>query len=268
MIATEDPEEFLASPMGRCVVAPNFAVWCHSPDLQGSLTWGVIDERSIRDMVAVGQYVYRPGIATRRRVLTDCRDVERADADVLMAFSTNAREWAPIWSWGIERQAMIVPQTLGGMMMSGSLPLAGADHAMRMVHDLDEALAFLDHPDAAAAHATATSLVAEVRGRPVLLSRLRAHLHRALDAATVETAAKALGLSRRTLQRELGRLGTSFSDELLRARIAAAQALLAHTELKVETIASQVGFGTASRMSASLRREVNMTATEWRKMHS
>ena len=71
-------------------------------------------------------------------------------------------------------------------------------------------------------------------------------------------------MSTRTLQRELTRLDTSFRDELLRIRIATAQTLLAHTDQKIEAIAIQIGFGTASRMSAWLRRELNRTASELR----
>ena len=71
-------------------------------------------------------------------------------------------------------------------------------------------------------------------------------------------------MSTRTLQRELHQLATSFSDELRRVRIATAELLLAQTDLKIEAIATQVGFGTASRMSATLRRELNVTASELR----
>jgi transcriptional regulator GlxA family with amidase domain len=81
---------------------------------------------------------------------------------------------------------------------------------------------------------------------------------------TIDVVATALGMSTRTLQRELRRLDTSFSDELRRVRIAAAEALLVLTDLKIDAIATQVGFGTASRMSASLRRERNLTASELR----
>ena len=77
--------------------------------------------------------------------------------------------------------------------------------------------------------------------------------------ASLDGCAAALGLSGRTLQRELHRRDTSFSDELRRARVAAAGQLLRMTDLKMEAIAQRVGFGTASRMSAMLRRELSAT---------
>ena len=264
LIPTHDPEEYLASPIGRCFIAPTFAMWCYAPDLQGSMVWGQLDERALRDMMEMRKFIYHPDIGTRRRVVTDCHEIERADADILLGFITSARAQLQEWSVGLERIAMVVPESHGGIMLSGALPMAGLDHAMRVTHDVASALAFLEHPDAAAGYAAAAALLADVRGSSALLSRLRVHLGRTLNTATIENCASALGMSTRTLQRELRRLNTSFSDELRRVRIATAESLLVQTDLKIEAIAIQVGFGTASRMSASLRRELNLTASELR----
>ena len=264
LIATTDPNELLAAPIGRCYVGASFAIWCASPELQGSILWGALDERAIRDMMAVGQFIHHRAIAPRRRSISDCRQLEHAAADVLLGFVTSARADVGSWSHGLERQALIVPAGVGGILISGALPMTGIAHAMRVVHELDEALAFVEHPAAAAAHAAAASLVAARRGPSVLLSRLRAQLERELRATSIERSAAALGMSTRTLQRELHELGTSYSGELRRARIAVAEVLLVQTDRKIEAIAAQVGFGTASRMSASLRRERNVTASELR----
>jgi AraC-like DNA-binding protein len=264
LIATHDREAFAASPIGRCLVGPTFAIWCFSSELQGSIVWGVLDDRSIRDMMSIGEFIRHPQIAKRRRALADCRDVERADADVLLGFAAIARDRVTGWRAGLERQALIIPAGFGGMLLAGALPSVGVDHPLRIAHDLDSALAFVDHPAAAAAHASAARIAAAARGESVLLSRLRAHFGRELSTATIDTSAAALGMSTRTLQRELRRLETSFSNELRRVRIDTAEALLAHTDLKIDAIATRVGFGTASRMSASLRRALNLTASELR----
>ncbi len=264
LIITTDPEEFKAAPVGRCIVGSSFAIWCQSPELQGSIIWGALEERSMQEMIAVGEFLRHPELGGPRRVLTDVSDLELADADVLFGFTAAARDRASAWSRGLERQVLIVPAGLSGMMIAGALPSAGAGHPLRIAHDLATALALVDHPAAAAAHAAAAGIAAATRGRPVLLSRVRAQLSRNLDTATIETSAAALGMSTRTLQRELHRLDTSFSDELRRMRIAAAEALLVHTDLKIDAIASRLGFGRASRLSAWLRRELAVTASELR----
>jgi AraC-like DNA-binding protein len=264
VVATEDRAVFAASPVGRCILGPGYAIWCAAPDLHGSILWGSLQERSIRDMMEIGAFIHRPEIASRRRSLTDCRELERADADVLLGFIAAARENVSSWTDGVERQALVVPPGVGGVMISGVLPMAGVAHALRVTHEIDEALAFLEHPLAQAAHAEASSFVEAARGTSMILARLRAQLKHDLACATIERSAVALGMSTRTLQRELHRLGTSFSDELRRVRVETAQLLLVQTDLKIEAIATQVGFGRASRMSASLRRELNATASELR----
>jgi transcriptional regulator GlxA family with amidase domain len=85
-----------------------------------------------------------------------------------------------------------------------------------------------------------------------------------LVEASVERCATALAVSVRTLQRELTRAGTSFSDELRRARVAAAGELLRLADTKLEAIAARVGFGSSARMNEALRRELGVTARELR----
>ncbi|HEY5949561.1 MAG TPA: helix-turn-helix transcriptional regulator [Kofleriaceae bacterium] len=264
LIPTHDPDEFVASPVGRCVIGPSFAIWCYAPDLHGATLWGEVDERSLREMMAIGRFSQHPAMGSRRRVLTDCRDVERPDAAVLLGFVDSAREQLADWSTGLDRQALVVPAGPAGILLSGALPLAGLDHSLRVTTDIDAALAFLVHPAATAAYAAATTMIAGTRGRPALLSRLRAQLATDLNHATIESTAAALGMSTRTLQRELQRLNTSYSEQLRHARVVTAEALLFHTDLKIEAIATQVGYGTASRMSLTLRRELSLTASELR----
>ena len=254
-------EDFASAPLGRCIVGPTYLVWCATPDLQGANIWGTLDELALRELVAIGRYESHPGLAKRRRVLVDCQDVAHVDADAVVGFASLARDRVPMWASAIERQAVIVPAGLPGVLIGGALPSVGASHPLRFVHDAEAALAYIDHPAARATHETATRITDAQRGHAVLISRLRAHLGRDLSSPTLESAAGALGMSARTLQRELARLDTSFSDELRRVRVAAAESLLIHSDLKIDAIALKVGFGNASRMSATLRRELNVTAS-------
>lgn len=258
---TDRIDEFVANPIGRCIVGPSFLTWCATPELQGAIIWGTVDDQSLRDMMAAGEYVRHPAVSTRRRVLVDCRDITRADADALLQFASLARDRLELWRAGLEREAIAIPQGVPGILIGGALPSLGVALPMRFTHDLESALAYIDHPAARAYHEAAARIAAGVRGRAVLIARLRVQLQRELDTATVESIASALGMSARTLQRELARLNTSFSTELRGMRVAAAETLLQHSDLKIEAIATQVGFGNASRMSATLRRERNATAS-------
>jgi len=268
LVATDDVKRFREAPMGRCLVTPSFAMWCFAPDLQGGMLWGTLDEATIGEWFEAGCFITHRSIATPRRRLTDYSGVERVDGEGIVGFLAAAHERLPMWWRGLERQAMIVPEGFEGLTIAGALTTARVQHALRVVHDVDDAIAFLEHPGAAIAHTAASQLVAAYRGSPTVLARLRAHLARNLNASTIESSAVALHMSTRTLQRELHRLQTSFSEQLRLVRIATAERLLVHSDLKIQAIATQVGLGTASRMSAALRRDRQMTASELRAARS
>ena len=261
MKAARDQAEFLESPIGRCAVGRSYVFWCGAPDLTGLILWGEPDDRDVREIVALSGLMHHPAMAAKRCAILDCRDVQRVDADTLLGFAAAARDLMPIWSPRISRQAILVPSGIGGILIAGALTSVAPVHAMRVVDELPVALAFLDHPGGPrGAGSHAAEIATATRGSAVLVMRVRARLALDLVDTGVDCCASALGLSARTLQRELNRLGTSFSDELRRARVAAAEELLRLSDLKIESIASRVGFGTASRMSAVLRRERSATA--------
>ena len=223
LVPIYDVTQFQTDPMGRCLIAANFAMWCYAPDLQGAMLWGAPDERTIRDLFAAGHYIEHRSIAMPRRTLTDCSGVERADIEAVFGFMAAAREGIATWRRGLERQAMVLPAGRDGVMVAGAMTMTGAKHELRVVRDVAEAIAYIDHPGAAIAHAAAAQLVAAHRGSPAMLTRLRAHLARNLNDATIESSAVALGMSARTLQRELQRLHTSFSEQLRQFRLMAGE---------------------------------------------
>lgn len=263
MMPTHDPEQFRTSPVGRCLVGTTYVVWCAAPDLAGLTMWGSLDDRSIREMLAIGTFARHPDIASQRRVLIDCRDLETVDTEILLGFQALTRDRGSPWN-GVARQAVLVPDGIRGILLAGTFASLGISHPLRITHELEPAVAFLEDDEAASAHAQAARIAGETRGPAELLLRLRNQLRRELNDATIGSTAAALAMSTRTLQRGLRDLHTSFTDELRRVRMWTAELMLLHSQLKIEAIASQVGFGTASRMSATFRRELNVTASALR----
>jgi AraC-like DNA-binding protein len=264
LVATYDPDEFAAAPIGRCIVGATFAIWCHSPELQGALLWGTLDERAVVEMLHIAGFARHASLSSRRRLLIDCRDVDRVEADMLLKLGSIARDHLVSWTTAVEREAVIVPPTLCGVLIAGALRTLQESPPLQIARDPEQAIAFIDHPAAQKAFALAARIVGVSRGRASLLSRLRVQLSRELVTATAQASAAALGLSTRTLQRELRRLDTSFSDELRHARLAAAEALLLYTDLEIGVIATRVGFSSADQMDALLRVESKVTAGELR----
>jgi AraC-like DNA-binding protein len=72
--------------------------------------------------------------------------------------------------------------------------------------------------------------------------------------ASLQCTARQLGISVRLLQRSLAEAGTSYREELDRARVRAACHLLAHSKERICDIGTQLGFSDASSFSRTFMR--------------
>jgi len=82
----------------------------------------------------------------------------------------------------------------------------------------------------------------------------------------VADVAKAAGVSRSALQGRFRRaLGRSVLEEIQRARVGRAQALLAETELPMTAVAERCGFPNSQRFSVLFRQVAGMTPTDYRR---
>jgi AraC-like DNA-binding protein len=264
VIPARDRPDFLAAPVDRCLLGPAFAIWCAPPDLVGVVQWGALDGDSVREVTEIVEGIRAHELRPAGRLLVDFREVTSVSSEVLLAFAAVARQRRASWSRRLVRQAVVIPSGVPGLMIAGALPSASPIHPLGYFRDVDEALAFLGAPSPRAPHAAALALAARPRASAPLLVRLRERIATDLAGATVESCARLLRVSPRTLQRALRGDGTSFRDELRRARLAAAIELLRTTDAKVDVVAERTGFGTGSRLSASLRRELGMTASQLR----
>ncbi len=83
---------------------------------------------------------------------------------------------------------------------------------------------------------------------------------------TLQLAAREVGVSTRTLQRSLSNEGMRFADILVRARLGAAEELLARTSLPIGLIAMLCGFSDPSHLSSAMRRISGATPSDIRTM--
>jgi hypothetical protein len=213
------PDVFVGSPVGRFAVGPAYLVWCEAPDLMGVILWGEIDDSSIRELMVLRHVFDRSRLAQRVRVLVDCSGVTKACADALVGVTGFARDRSGRVAERLERLAVIAPHGLAGILVAGVFPAAGIGHSLDVSDDLDRALAWVEHPYAAVAHAAAARAADAVRGTSTFLLRLRALLAgNQLAKPSASQIARALGMSTRTLYRELHRFNAKLADEIRRAR--------------------------------------------------
>lgn len=85
---------------------------------------------------------------------------------------------------------------------------------------------------------------------------------------TVETLAEELHLSKAQVNRVLKKhYGMTFREKLLRARMARAVWLLRHTDKKLDEVAGEVGYGSASAFHEVFRKQFHMPPEKYRRQY-
>ena len=256
-------DRFLADPVGRYFVGKTHVVWCASATLLGSFSWGRPTEDDARELTRLFDLSRHPKLP-RFDVVTDSAGIEAVGWGALSVLREYVKARLPDWGRQIRRQAAIVPPGPMGLILAGLVPLLGMTFPMRFFSARGDAVGWLVRDDAAAALQEVEAIADEARGVSPLVRALRDHLEGALLDASVESAARALIVTPRSLQRELKRYRTSFSLELASARVRAGSMLLQHSDDKIEAVARKVGCSSASHFAALFRKSLGETPAQYR----
>ena len=257
-------DELLAAPVGRYVSGRSFVVWVHNPTLCGSAYWArpdASDFPALRRLCALPRHAdLRPPFD----VLVDCSGLEALDARAYEMLCAHLAEVARTAASNVRRVSIVRPEGIVGATLAGVFhEVVGTVFPAALFSDRAEALRWLGRVDASERGAI-NDVLDGVRHLAPPLRQLRGYLAGHLDEASVELAARALGVSQRSLQRRLLELGTSFRDEVVRTRVSAAEALLIDSDAKLEAVAKQVGCSSLPQFSALFRRMTGETPNEFR----
>jgi len=96
----------------------------------------------------------------------------------------------------------------------------------------------------------------------MMIERLQAYLREVGLDVGVGEAARGLGMSSRSLQRALGRLGTSFREVREQERMA--KTLLSETDMKGEAISKRLGYSSAAQFTTFFRLRAGRPPSAWR----
>lgn len=263
------PAALAADPLGCYWVGNTQIVWCRDATTCGTIGWGRPTEADAHELIDALELAYHPGLAPQFDVFMDDRAVEHVDWNAFARVFEYVRERMPQWASRIRRQAVVMPNNASGAALAGVGPTLGVTYPLHFAEDVDDALAWLGWAPGSVAASTVAEIaaIAEMaQAAPALVHRVRAWLEGALagGAVTIEAAAAALATAPRSLQRALADAGTSFSEELVAARVRVAAELLVTTNDKIEVIARAVGYATASRLAEVFRRRLGQTPAQYR----
>lgn len=128
---------------------------------------------------------------------------------------------------------------------------------------------WLDHPlpEADADAVRRLEAEADARAEPDLIEKLQRSLRVLLvrRVASGDAVAELLAMHRRTLNRRLQALGTTFREVLEDVRYEAACQLLNSTQLPLDDVADALGYAGVSPFTRAFRRHTGMAPGQWRR---
>ena len=256
-----ETELVLESPLGRACADEHIVLWFVSPELMATAVWGALVEADFNLLIRFTSKMM--DFDWKRASFIDARRVSNLGSNSFDSyhdfFVGRQAELSRIYS----RRAVTYSNSLVKSVMKGTENLGGGIET-ECFEDNAEALAWLGFEEQAPViEAGLEELVSLAMGRSSVVRALRETLAESPQVDLGEVCAK-LGVSARSLQRELRRLGTNFRTEQRTARLKKSQELLTETDLKLYAIAVEVGFRKVSNFIDAFRRQHGMTPNEWR----
>jgi AraC-like DNA-binding protein len=261
-------EELARAPVGRYVAGETFVHFCAAPTLWGVILWGRPELRHAMELGRSLVLELEPP-AVPHASIVDASRLDGGDGEAFRATDGYLRRFGDALSKVVTRLALVRPRGMGGALVAGAYQVLPRPYPVAVFEDTRAAFDWLA-PDRKPGWPTdgaawLTALHADAAGAPPELTRLRSFLDAHLTDATIDSAARALALSQRTLQRRLGDAGTTFQDQLADARIRAAKRMLAETDAPLTAIAYDVGCASLQHFSTLFRKRVRESPSAFRK---
>lgn len=230
--------DFIADPVGRYFVAGATLCTVITPSAGVVALTGRPGPDEARAALAAFDALDSPAMRGPVNILLDARrlSIDLGGLDALVAWVRTRHAWL---ASRIGVQVGLVRYGPAALTLCGVLPFLGPPYPFVVTESPDEAMrrVGLPHDTLAIVDALVDRDIAE----PSTITRLRLLLDERQPALPVDVAARALGLSTRTLQRALTQAGTSYGAEVRRARYEVARRLLLETDDKVAEVARRVG---------------------------
>lgn len=256
-----DEAAFGDAPIGACVASASFVYYRPRPRLCGFALFGRPDGDELRRLERLLRLELAAGFPAHAS-LVDARRLEGVDPGAFEALHGYVAANRARLGEQVERLAIVRPVGLTGATVAGFFQVTPPPYPVETFASLPEALAWLSEDAAVAGEIEAA--VGAATGAPPMVAALRRLLDARPGRVDLEGAARGLGLSARSLQRQLQRAGLTYQGEIAASQVRVAQRLLRESELPLTTIAFEVGCATPQHFSHLFRRLVGESPSAWR----
>ncbi|MBL8913613.1 MAG: helix-turn-helix transcriptional regulator [Archangium sp.] len=259
--ATTIPD-FLAAPAGRYVAGSSWVVFHVNQSVAGLAMWGTPTPADLAPLLDIFKAFDSP-LGKKLPRYFDARRLVAAEGPVI----AQLLEFVQLHHVRLEQLftaiAFVHHGGVGqaiteGIRLLSHLPFAWADF-----RDSASALQWLQCPRASEVADELEGLIASGAGDSMLVHDVRAFCASAPGTPRLESAARALRMSTRSLQRRLTEQGTSFQHVLQDVRVERAMQLLRTTTLTVSEVAHAVGCA-PRHLAAMFRKATKLSPSAWR----
>jgi AraC-like DNA-binding protein len=263
LLRRDDGALFRADPVGRYVIHRSFLVWCASETLSGVILWGSPDGADIAELLSLWEH---SGLRGYDNIVDACR-LRRADAGAFQVLADWLQPRIEEFGEAISRQILMAPceDDVSGAMVAGLPILLGFRHPWHVCFEEAEGLRWLARSEAYEVYAALRPIAEQATAEGTALAAVRDYLRDHPTAPSLESVARRIGRSVRSLQRDLLRGGTSFREELRAARIRAAADRLVFSDDKLEAIAAGVGYSSLSHFGQAFAAVMGVTPLVFRR---
>ena len=262
-----DIDEFLEAPIGKYLVGGTWLYFYPTPAVSGFILWGRLNEEDLQETTRITPRVHRSA-AKGHVAFIDTRRVEKVDTAAFAVASGYLRAHYEEIRKAISKLGVVYAPGVMGTIAAGFFRLVTPPYPFELFEQPLDACRWLGVEDAPALLAELDELHARAVGTPPVLLELRTYLHAHVGDASLGGAARALGISERSLQRRLSEHNATFPFELAAARVRSAQTLLVDTDASLTQIAFAVGCTSLHQFSKAFRKVTGESPMAWRERHA
>lgn len=256
-------DRFFDEPKRRILVHRSFAYWQAARSVFGSIIWGRPDVQDVEQMCEAHEVGANP-LFRGHTSLVDIRALESVDLLAfakLLAYVISRRE---AWSPNVARQVVLYRGGYAHAVVLGMFGMLRPEHPVSFIDDVEQAY---DTVGAGHVRDEIELLREELLGDSEIVRRVLSALESLPARSSSRVVAAKLGMSERSLQRHLARVGTSLGEQRQRHIVRVSERLLIGTRLDLAAIAADAGATSASHLVLLYRRYHGMTPGEYRERH-
>jgi AraC-like DNA-binding protein len=258
--------DFVRDPWGRYVAGRTWLFFAPYRELSGFMLWGQADLADAADFLGTWPTPGSP-LAERHARLVDVRRLVAPTPLPYQMLLDRCAANRDLLEHAVLKVAIAHAGGVVGAAAAGFSAIAPTHFETALFTEAGAAMEWLGAGTPGALALELDDLQARSLGTPRILLDLRVHLEARTRDATLPTAARALGLSTRSLQRRLTEQGTSFQRELDRTRVQVAKRLLQETDTPIDVVAGEVGCASRHHFGAVFLKVVGLPPGRWRADH-